>query len=219
MRLRSLLQALLLCIGIASSAQASLNITIGDLALSPGGTGYVNVSLSGEGDLLAAFYFEFLISPASGATSRLQFVNPQPDPQLTDPEYVFFGNSLNVEWGSPVGSVLDIPDPGATFVGGDATSDGKNVAVTGEKLLARLEVTHVVGQDVDPTTTIGHTFDVTLEPGSFFEDASGASLGYTPTAAQVTIIPEPSQLTIMLGLGGIFLVGSWWRRRKRSAGA
>jgi hypothetical protein len=218
MRLRSLLQALLLCVAIAGSAQASLNITISDLALSPGGTGTLDISISGDRQKLAGFNSLFVVAPTDvSVTSWLDFTPAatQPDPS-GDPAYVFHGNSFGYLVGVPA---LD------TLEAGDNVADFNNVPEVTDQLLTRVTLQHSYGA-ADPATTIGHTFTVALVPESgvgtlktFFLDDLFVPISYTSEPGQVTIIPEPSQLTIMLGLGGVFLVGCWWRRRKRSAGA
>ena len=61
-----------------------------------GSTGYVDVMISSNatgGDLLNAFNLDFRLS--SQGQTRLEFMSTQSDPQLTDSNYVFYGNSLD----------------------------------------------------------------------------------------------------------------------------
>ncbi|HUT88818.1 MAG TPA: hypothetical protein VMY37_04940 [Thermoguttaceae bacterium] len=67
------------------NADAALQITVGDLELLPGQTGFVDVMIRSDtgADLLDIFGVEFRIT--TGGATRLEFVDPPPDPQLTDP--------------------------------------------------------------------------------------------------------------------------------------
>jgi len=87
----------------AGAGYGDLVIDIGDLELVPGGTGYLDVSVSGAGggQTLNAYAFEYRITKTSGV-GRLEFVSPQPS-YLTDSDYVFFGNSFDYENGQSVG--------------------------------------------------------------------------------------------------------------------
>ena len=77
---------------LSSSARAELLITIDSKMIQAGQAGDVNVWISSDsGESLNNFGFEFRITTA-GAT-RLEFVDPQPDSQLTNPNYVFHDNS------------------------------------------------------------------------------------------------------------------------------
>ena len=128
---------------IASSAQATLIVKVNDAIITAGSTGFVDVTIESDslvfGDLLQQFGIEFRIT--TGGATRLEFFNPQPDPQLTDPTYVFFGDSTDVNFPLPFGAVSTTVVPNDTFIGGDATwgtdgTDGTDVTVTSVKLLA-----------------------------------------------------------------------------------
>ena len=74
------------------SARADLSISIGSVSIAAGGTGSVNVMISGAGESLNVTGFQFLITPNSPTTTQLAFVNPQSDSALSNPNYVFAGH-------------------------------------------------------------------------------------------------------------------------------
>jgi hypothetical protein len=130
-------------LGLARPAAADLIVTISGSTVPAGGAGFVDVFIESDdllfGDPLSSFGFEFRIT--TGGATRLEFVDPQADPQLTDPNYVFFGDSAASNTPFPVGTVSMTSVPNDTFIGGDFTDSGGDVTVTISKLLARLQVT------------------------------------------------------------------------------
>jgi hypothetical protein len=127
------------CACHGSIARASLIVTVGDLNLREGGSGFVDVMIrSSDGSdlaLLDLFAIDLLISP--GAASQLEFVDlgggiPS-DTHLTDPDYLFAADGVGFG-GGLLSSTL--------YSGGDGTSSGDGVFVPAvDTLLVRLEVT------------------------------------------------------------------------------
>jgi hypothetical protein len=219
MLVRAYLPALALLLGLATSARAALIVTIHDATIPAGGTGFVNVTVASySGDLLSDFGFEFLIT-TTGVT-RLEFVDPQPDPQLTNPDYVFFGNSLAETLSLPVGNVGTTVVPKDTFIGTDGTADATNVTLTMSKLLVQLQVTAATTLPPVP----GDTFIISLEPQgspfsffSFFNDQDQLQdVPFMVTPGTVTIgaaIPEPGSLSLFFLLGTGLVLTRRFRRQ------
>ena len=227
MLMRSILALIFLAVATPSLSHASLTLSVGDLALTPGQIGSIDVTVEGTGDLVSFAGFEFVIVPESPTTSTLRFVE-EDEAYLADPGYVFFGNSAAKDDGiaSSVGTVSTSSLPDDTFVGGDGTADFADVSISGSMLLASLRVEHDFGA-ADPSTTVGHKFSVALVPVSGdsndfaqgasntgFLDSQFGSVSFTSTPGTVTIfIPEPSSLFLAaIGLLGVVLRARRHRR-------
>ena len=193
-----------------SMSSASLVIEVADAAVAPGGTATVDVTISSTlpgGEPLSNFGFEFLISTAG--PTQLDFVDPQSDSQLTQANYVLFGNSL-AEAIPPVGTVGITIVPNDTFVGGDGTADFSDVTVPASGLLlARLNLTTLT---LLPPQ-LGDTFSIALLTGvnTFFGDSEENPIGFSSLAGTVTVVPEP--LTFGLLISGLPWLAVRLRRR------
>ena len=195
--IRSTLAAALVVM-ISQAAQASLVVTVGDATLLTGSTGTVDVMIASDtpsGDLLSFLGFEFRIT--TGGPTRLDFVDPQSDFQLTDPNYLFAGDSLAAAF-PPVGLVSTTIVPNDTIIGGDATFSGNEINVGATPLLlARLEFTASIALPPIP----GDTFTIDLESSvlTFFQDNTFTDLSFSSTSGTVTIvIPEPSSAMLAI---------------------
>src|SRR5262245_33842243 len=133
--MRRALLAAIVVLGWVVATRADLVIRIEDQLIPAAGATSVDVFVSStnpNGDPLASFGFEFLITPTG--PRRLEFVSPQPDAQLTQPNYVFAGNSADVADLVAVGVVSStVLGTNDRFVGGDDTTDGFGILVTGER--------------------------------------------------------------------------------------
>lgn len=207
-----------LWLGLAHTAGAGLIVSVGNLELSPGSSGFLDVTIESDGsDPLQRFDFQFLIEP-DGNFNRLEFVDPQPDPQLGNSDYVFFGDSFKTTGIPPflpgpldVGTVSQTVVPNDTFTGNDFTASSGDVTLTGPKLLARLEVT----ADTVVVPDVGDRFTVSLvEVASSFKDAADNEIAFSSTSGTVSVVPEPSSMAL-LGIGAMSLLGYGWRRRHR----
>lgn len=207
---------------MCASASANMVISIDSLTLQAGQAGDVNVWISSDalgGELLNSFGFEFRI--ATAGSTRLEFVDPQPDSQLTESNYVFSGNSGDANVPTPVGTVSTVVTPNDTFIGGDFTNDFSDVTVSSSPLL--LATLRVTADTVLPPGD-GDSFTVSLVDGlsTYFASNANPSLSYRSSSGTVTIqaavVPEPSSLLIVAS-GGVFflLVGARPWRRARSA--
>jgi hypothetical protein len=197
---------------IAPASGGTLTVQVGDALLAPNGSGVVNVTVTGAGEQVSLAGYEFRITPVAGTTSQLRFLE-ESESFLNSGSYLFAGNSAARDDAVPssVGAVSTTTLPADTFVGGDSASDAADVALSGQLLLVRLLVAHDAGP-VDPATTFGHSFLVSLVPSS--GDSSGLALGtsntglldssfagvaYDSAPGTVTVaIPEPSTLVLLL---------------------
>ena len=192
----------LLTLGPAS-ARADLTLTIGNLALTPGGTGTVNVliaSRDGTPVNLNSFGFEFRITTVKGP-DRLEFTQSQMSPFAgTSVPYVFQGNSYDQINSSPQGMVVaGTSPPSGVYDGFDGTNDGFDVAVGGARLLTELTVTTVTG--LPPA--VGDSFLISLvSDNSSFADSLGRNINYTSSGGLVTVVPTPNSAALA-GLGGL----------------
>ena len=204
----------------ASVSSAGVIVTVGDATIVAGSTGTLDVTIESSTDLLQSFGFEFRITTAG--TTRLEFVDPQGDSQLTDSNYVFSGDSFNEINSFPVGAVSTVTVPNDTFVGGDSTDSFLDVNLTTSKLLATLDLTTLTAL----APQVGDTFSVSLLANSintFFADSGffpllSIDMTHSDLTGTVTVvpIPEPTSLAVwsLLGVGGLV-----HRRRRRQAKA
>ena len=169
------------------SQSADFIVTVGDVSISPGSTGYVPVYISSDtGQTLNSTNFEFRIT--TGGPGRLEFSDspsPASDPTFSDLSYAFFGNSLDQTYDLPLGAASLTIVPGDTFVGGDATLDFTDVIVSGDNLLlVDLPITTVT--DLPPVA--GDTFSISLV------STAGNSFAATPALriAATSFLPIPA---------------------------
>lgn len=219
-RWRALFMASVWMLVAASQACAIPVINVGDLCLQPGGTGFVDVTIRSDTgtDWLDTFSLELRITTGSGR--QLEFVDPPTDPQLTDPAYVLYGNSM-VAGAPPTGIVLPIVTWNDTYIGGDGVipdflgGDGPITIPTTETLLMSLAVT----ADTLNAPQVGDTFTISLEPSpsTVFYDPNYADLGFESTSGEVEIVPEPIGTVIFFFLlATLGMIGqSTWRFWKR----
>lgn len=189
---------------------AAIVVQLQDVTIAAGERGFMNVLISGSGDSIAAFDFEFEISPIGTPGSSMIFVDPQPDPQLNDPlfssDYVFAGNSDNIDNSFPMGFVV----AGTTFFGSDLTADLSDVSISASRLFVRFELESVVpGGGV----AVGDQFEIRLVDANFF-DSNFDAVSFSSTPGIVTVsavaIPEPSSAIVLMIFAGCTVV---WRYR------
>lgn len=210
----------------ARSANAGLTVSVGDLTLSGGSTGTLNVIISGSGAVsLAGFSAEFLITPIGSSGPLLQFATSQTDPS-GETDYVFYGDSSNNSLGFiPILQTTSATDD--TLIVGDSAYDFSNVTVGSNEVLARLTVdaagtpltdenfsVSVVSLSADPVFgTQFFTFDSTF---------ASQAVDYSSTSGTVTIsgaaptgaVPEPSTL-LLTAAGAMVGIPFGWSRRSK----
>lgn len=231
--------SLLLVSLTASFSEAALFVEVLPTTLTAGGTGFVDVvitSTSPGTDLLGGWSTDFVLAPTGGTSTTFEWADPQTGaPTLADPSYVFASGTPGVGLLGPgpidsANIVFGFPGPAVTMAGtvatwGDSAIDpalllpadalvaGPGVGV----LLARLEVAHILPGGVDPATTIGDTFSISLE-STLFTLADGTALiedtDYFLIDGLVTVaVPEPG--SILLGGLTCMFAGLFRRRRKQ----
>ena len=198
-------------------AQAGLVLTIGNMNLRPGQTGTLDVTATSEGlpVRLDTFGFEFKITTLSGP-DRLEFTTSQTDPYTNaKPAYVFANDRLSQ--GVALGNVSSTGGvPNNTYIGGDSTLSGNDVALGNPSLIAHLTVTTVTG--LPPM--VGDRFLISLVAGanSYFEDKSVTVLdrsvsGMVSVNSTVAVVPEPATV-VTLSTGLIVLLV--WKLKEKS---
>jgi hypothetical protein len=178
-------------------SRAEFVIDIGDATVSPGGATTVPVyirSTLAAGEPLNNFSFSFQLDTLG--PTQLNFLDPQFDSQLTQPNYVFGGNSTSLVF-PPVGVVTTTVVPNDTFIGGDATFDGLSAVVPqSDVLLALLNFTTLTALPPE----IGNVFSVSLTANdntAFYGEVFGPAVGFTSTTGTVTVVPEPTAAWLM----------------------
>ena len=215
----------------STSARAGFVVSISDVVVQPGGTGFLDVMIQSDsdtGDSLQSYFLDFFIE-AEGAqlVAPINFVeSDMPAPQLfesivdgADKDYVFLDDSFEAE------------DPfGIDFVGNqDGLTTGPDDLITvsdetfslldrtikdgdGDFLLARLNF------EVPVTAALGSVYQVSLDEFfSEFVNADGDLVDFEFTKGSITIapmfvIPEPASMGQM-AFGSLLWL--WGRRRKR----
>ena len=212
--------ALALLLACSPVARADLAVTVENAFIEPGTTGFVDVSISGAGDLLALYGLEFNISDFGLSfvpTQDQSYLNNQNPPGVTTlpvPDYVFYPNSSDFYTSQPA---LQYLDP-FTVAGGDVvTGPGGDVAtgvpvpVSSSKLLARLEVA------ADADVPMGKTFTISLVPHngfSYYQNSlDGDPIDFAPAEGTVTVVPEASPLVAWISGGMSLALLVCWRRR------
>lgn len=222
----------MLCLA-ATQASGAIMISVGNASLNAGGTGSVDVFISGDpGDTLGSFGYEFNITGAVPANGDLQFkpsyFNGSPLDPLTQTNseqglgnYVFAGDTHPDNFSANLGSGGTDP---LTLVGGDALLAGNDVSINGTFLLARLELQHV-GPFLGPsqqftislnTASTSTELDRDFDAGTLnsYTGAEISATSGTITVNSAAAVPEPSSVALF-AIGTIAAV----LRKKRRAGS
>lgn len=180
-----------------------------------GGGGFVEVLVRSDqeaGESLEGYQVGVTIAPGGespGPVGGLIFSDAQVDDELTDPNYVFVGNSFNEEKAIAVGTVTN---GGTDYFGLDVTNDyGPVMLELTDKLLFRL--------DISALTEGTYTISLDTLVTSFFTDTApenpiGTPVAFSSTAGTLKVIatPEPSSL-LLISLGSAGMLA--FRRRRR----
>lgn len=183
-----------------------------------GGGGFVDVLVRSDqvlGESLEGYQVGVTIAPGGespGPVGGLIFSDAQVDDELTDPDYVFFGNSFNEKNQLAIGDVVGDVVDGTDYIGLDVTNDFTPVMLElTDKLLFRLDISALS----EGTYTISLDTLVT----SFFTDTDpenpvGTPIAFSSTAGTLKVIatPEPSSL-LLISLGSMGMLA--FRRRRR----
>jgi hypothetical protein len=212
----------LLLLASTTPLQADLIVDIGSLNLAPGGTGSLDVTISGltGAESLDIFGAEFRITTTGN--SQLEFVIANPPtgaraPQLLNAGYVFpLDNSTSALIGAPSGNISTVSTHNDTYIGGDGTLLGNGATVpTSEELPVTLDVT----ANTPSAPVAGDKFAISLvdSANTFFWDPSQTNISYSSTVGTVTITPEPSIAVMLFGLVGMVGLITHKRLRRNEA--
>jgi hypothetical protein len=201
----------------ASVAQADLIVSLpsGPIQAGRAGTFDVLVSPSGVSDGFNLFQVRLQVIPVSATEgTSLGFVNPQDERFVTNPDYVFFGNSENQINGIPLSNVSTTATLRDTIQFDDTTADNGDRVVDEPALLFSFQIEHLVPVGSDLNALNGDTFEIRATfldfENQFFEGVAATS---TSGLFTITAVPEPSfGLSIALAVGGLA-----YRRRDRRA--
>lgn len=201
----SLCAALLLVLVFSGAARAGVVINIQNVQVAVGGSVFFDVTATADpGVNLDNFGLTLEIVPTVGHGRVLKFVNPQVNPHLTDPNYVFFGNSKDY-------SAL-LTEDDTVYKGSDLRSDDSVDmpldAVT--RLLARIEVTTLTSDA--PLAGDQFWIQIDRDGTSFFDnDQQAISFGGNAGLITVTGVPEPGGAAAL----GVAALGAWLAKRYR----
>lgn len=217
--MESVALAFLIIAFAAAPSSASTLIALGDVALAPGGTGTMDITVTSDtGDTLSAFFLQLLITPSAGSSQSLSFTSSQPT-VYDQPNYVFAGSSFNQDNGLPFWYPPTITTYLNDTISGGDTSDSAAGYVTipatagsGNSFMAAVQFY------LQPGTSLSDSFQVSLTSASVLYDQDGnALMDVTSTGGLVTIssVPEPSTLVLgaFSGLSGLVV---YRRKRGRS---
>lgn len=200
--MKSLIAAALLWLTV-SVCQADLIIEVESRSLPYSSTGLVDIYASSSNDNVQSFGLKLQISGGS-VDGSLTFVDPQTYDSQSHPDYIFFGNTDPLGWGSNVGV------GSLTLTLGDFTFDGTDYNLTSRKLLARVQVQHTTA---DPGQTVGdvYTISVVDDGSTYFADSGVNFVNFTSSSGNLTVTtPEPSTVGLLAVCG----VGLFWRLRR-----
>jgi hypothetical protein len=203
----------------AAKARSDFIISVQNLTLNQGASGYVDVFVSSNNnDTLSATSLTFQITTAGG--TLLAFTNspsPSADPTFARSSYVFFGNSGDQANSFPFGTASPASGvPGGNndqFSGGDSTANFGFVTIgSTPQLLAMLPVTTATALPANG----GDRFTVSVNSANTsLVDQNFNPVSFTATSGEVTVAtPEPSCVALTLATAGIAL--GWCRRRRRA---
>jgi len=206
----------------ATCARADLVISLSNVNVAPGNTGTMDISVtSNNSDTLSSFGLELLITRGTSA-SFLTFTGG-PDP-YANPNYVFFGQSLNQDtatpfWGPPYQSSPS-GYPSDSILGGDsADSSGLGYVTIPSTAGGPNSFLAAVQFQSQPGAPLTDQFQVSLVSNpsfTYFDDQNSSPLNYSTTGGLVTFsVPEPSSLTLAALSGFSGLLWYCWRGRGR----
>lgn len=204
---------LVLVVGLALPADAALDVRVLSTTIPQNGKAFVDVVISGDGDLLDFYGYILEINRVGGPSlgTSLTFVAPASNPHVNDPavspDYVFDGVSIGFD------GIVDTP---TSFISADIATS--NVTVSSQRLLSRIELQHFAASGVNAGNDvylISSPFQV------FFFDDGGVDIAPAPftfTAGTVTVeataVPEPSSIALLSCLAGGIAVAKRRRAKK-----
>lgn len=215
-RLKSIAILSLACLFMGNSSSRAAYLSVSSAVFIPTDAS-INIQVLLENNSssilnLAAFSFELEVTPIS--TRRVEFnASSQPD-SLTDPNYVFFGNSSDQTTPTTPWAVNSTgTGVNNDFVFSDTTDNTLNmsVAVNSSKLLANIRLVPGSGA---ARPQAGDIFTLSfVAAGTSIIDENLATVTFTTgTGTLIAAVPEPSSYALVL-VGS--MVMGWLKRRRR----
>ena len=165
---------------------------------------------------LAAFSFQLQVS-GTGA-GRVEFDSTTQPNSLTDPNYIFFGNSAAQTTPSTPWAVNSVSGGvNNDFVFTDTTDDtfNVNVAANGSKLLANIILKPASGAAAPQSGDV-YTLAFVTAGTSLFDDALNSISFTTGTGTLTAFIPAPEPSTFgMASVAVVMLLMKLWPRKGR----
>lgn len=201
---------------VTAHADIALSITPSAASYNIGDSGFLDVMISSNSsDALDSFLFGLNITGGPGAV----FSAVQSEAFLTNPNYVFFNRSANVNLPLPATTVSG---GGSTIDVGDVSYDTVSLPFPGDPLpfilpgaglpalLARIEFDAVSAG----------VFNVGFDPASSFSDEFFNNFTFTSTGANFTVnaaaVPEPASIMLAC-VTGLAAGAMRFRRRRKVA--
>lgn len=204
----------------ARTAQADLvlSVTPSAVTYNAGDTGFLDVMIySDAADALDSFLFGLNITGGAGAV----FSAVQTEAFLTDPNYVFFNRSANVNQALPATSV---GGGGSTISVADVSYDTGSLPLPGDPLpivLPGIGAPLLLARVEFDAVSAG-VYNVAIDGGSTFSDVGFNNFAFTSTGGSFTVnaaaVPEPASIMLAC-VTGLAAGAVRYRRRRINANA
>ena len=196
------------CIAVCamfSDSVSAVIISYGNYSIAAGRTGFLDVLVSSDAanatpEYLDSFSAHFQIAPVGTAVPNgLQFSSVQAESQLGNASYVFNGDSLGENGGTPLGAVSTLVNTNDTYIGGDGTFSGNGVALSsssGSLLLFRLNLDATLANPGDQFTVSLINDGYTQFLDTSFNPVQLSSSSFN--SGTFTAVPEPASILVSL---------------------
>ncbi len=165
---------------LSPNANGDIIVKVQDNTITAGGTGFIGVLISSSGtDILTYASYDFNISVIGGPVSTLEFTSPQDLTEDTDTSYVFSGANFGIN---------PITLTNSQFVADDGHT-GAGTTLSSEFLLARPDLTHILGLGQLAVDAAGEQFQITLDelsPDTLFLNENGDPLAIDAVNSHLT---------------------------------
>jgi hypothetical protein len=204
---------------------AGMIIQIEDTEIGAGQSGVVNVWISSSDgtDSLSLYNFVVNLTSIGSPSGTLEFIDPQDTSENLDANYVFVDDL------DPSG-LLSSTITNSQVEAGDFTNSSGDVPVPAlalRRLLARLDVRHVLGPGQSAAQAVGEEFQISLDDSgvTYFDNSNGpadidlssfAPGTITISSSSVTAVPEPTSFILFTAGAAGWIVRNRWKRSARA---